>query len=141
MSGVEMFDRAVANAERRGDGAGTSKALAARLVQSLLGDVQYLWDLYFSFGPEEDRGAELMLRGMFEQWAREADSAIERVERIEREEGTVPGFDQLQHQHGRVGAMLSVSLADLDTAREQIRTGQTFTAEEVRRELRLRSQR
>ncbi len=132
MSTLELFDLAVAG---RGEGTvDTTVRLAERLVNSLVTEVQYLWDLFLSFDPEKEPKAEADLRTEFEGWAQRADAAMARVKRWGNQ---VHGFQELQHQHGRVGAMLSVTLEAALRARLQIREGRTHSREEVMRELHL----
>ena len=51
---------------------------------------------------------------------------------------TVQGSKSLRDECGRVSAMLQVTFDELDEAAEQVRRGEVFTIEEVRRELRAR---
>lgn len=140
MSSLALYDTAVAMTG--GNGIGRERAdtrqLAEQLAASLLGDVQNLWDFYLSFSHEQNPGAEERVRAQFEQWARDADAAIERIKQVRREQGEVARYEELYHAHGKVMAMLSVSLEDVREGRAQIRRGEGIPLEEVKRELRLR---
>ncbi|HEX8523122.1 MAG TPA: hypothetical protein VF669_12770 [Tepidisphaeraceae bacterium] len=141
MGRLSVFDRAIATVAIGPRSSGTPGAidLASHLVSSLLGELEYLWTLYFSVDPEADPAAEVELREMFERWADAGDEALDRLARLQREESiAVPSYVELMHGHGRVRAMLSVSLEDLAEVRAQIRRGEVIPLEEVKRELRLR---
>jgi hypothetical protein len=82
-----------------------------------------------------DRQAAALLQGAYEAWARKTESLLSRVAQIERRGRPVAQSDALRDEHGRVLAMLQVSLEDLDVAAEQARQGNVSTLGEVRGEL------
>jgi hypothetical protein len=132
MSSLSLFDLAA--------GAGDPTRLAERLVDAALGSLRYLQELDATFAPAPgrvfDRQAAGLLRSMYEEWGRDSGSVLERVHRVEKSGGrSVEGASRLRDGHGRVMAMLNVTIEDIDLARDQIRRGETFTVEEVRREL------
>lgn len=148
MSSLALFDLAIGAGEPLTDGAPADRTarLAARLVGAALGSLRYLRELDAALAPIGgrvfDRRAAVLLRAMYEEWGRDAESVLERVRRVEQSAGrAVEGAIELRDGHGQVLAMLSVTLEDIDQAREQIRRGETHTIEEVRRELRAASQR
>jgi hypothetical protein len=103
--------------------------------------LRYLQELDTALAPVSGtslgRRAAVMLRSMYQEWARDTESIVERVLRIGQSNGqSLESAVRLRDEHGRVMAMLSVTLEDMDQARDQIRRGETFTIEEVRRELR-----
>lgn len=136
MSTLELFDLAVTGAG--GSSRESAVHLAERFVTSLVAEVNCLWDLYFSFSPDKQPQAEAELRERFEDWAIRAAAVIERVKQWGNR---VNGVQELQHQHGRVGAMLNISPQAYARGFEQIRQGRTRSREEVIRELRVGSQR
>jgi hypothetical protein len=75
---------------------------------------------------------------MYEQWARDAQLLLERVEHLQLQSGRVALADALRRAHGRTRARLSVSLEDMEESLRDLREGRTVPIEEVRRELRLR---
>ena len=150
MSGLSLFDVLMHSAA---DGLPTSATsdtarmaqLADQLVESSLNDHQELERLDHFLAPNDPEQWDLqvaaLLRGMYEQWAREAEGVLERVSQVKRMGGTVQRATELRDGHGRVRAMLSVALTEIAEGRQQLKDGRCRSAEEVRRELRLGSQR
>ena len=118
-------------------------AWVARAVASAVQEVETLRcidnDLRKRGGQAADRAAAELLRGAFEVWAEQATAILNRCDRIRRRGGSVPGNEELDDQHGRVMAMLQVSLDDLDEADAQLRRGEGRTTEEIRNELRAKA--
>lgn len=83
-----------------------------------------------------NRPAALAMRGLYEQWSTQAEELLGRLRQLGLRNFAGADFECLATAVGRTRAMMSVTLESLDRADEQIRTGQTFTLEEVRRELR-----
>ena len=77
-----------------------------------------------------------LIRGMYQQWASDAKSLLDRLANIE---GFGPGTAaaKLHDAYGRTLAMLSISLDDMECARRAIAEGRLLSREEVRRELHL----
>jgi len=82
------------------------------------------------------RPAAVAVRDLYEQWSAQADDLLRRLQQLGLQDLVGADFECLATAVARTQAMLSVTLESLDRADEQIRTGQTFTLEEVRRELR-----
>ncbi len=145
MSSLALFDLAIgAGDPPNGAPADRAARLAERLVDASLGCLRYLQELDVALVPAPgrpfDRRTAVLLRAMYEEWGRDAESVVERVRRVERSGGRlVEGAIRLRDEHGRVMAMLNVTLDDIDEARDQIRRGDTHSIEEVRRELRAAS--
>jgi len=110
-----------------------------QLVQSALTDLTEIESLDSGLAPPDadafDTHAALLLRGMYEQWTRDADAVLERVAKVERMGITVPAAQQLRDAQGRLLAMLQVTLDDIQRGRRQFRQGRTWTREEIRGEL------
>jgi len=121
-----------------------SARIAAQLVRSAITDLEQIRQLGESLAPEDplsfDRPTASLLRGMYEAWASEAKLLLERVRQIEQITGPVAGSDSLRDAIGRTFARLSVSLDDVEESLRDISEGRTVSAEEIRRELRLRVQ-
>jgi hypothetical protein len=84
---------------------------------------------------EFDPHAALLLRGMYEQWTRDADAVLERVAKVEHMGIAVPSAGILRDAQGRQLAMIQVTLDDIQHGRRQFRQGRTWTREELRGEL------
>lgn len=82
-----------------------------------------------------DPQSAILLRGMYEQWTRDADAIIERVAKVEGMGITVPSGNKLRDAQGRLLAMLQVTLDDIQRGRRQFRQGRTWNREEIRGEL------
>ena len=145
MSSLALFDLAIGvggpSLPAGGEAADRTGRLAERLVDAALGELRYLQELDAALAPGPgrafDRRAAVLLRAMYEEWGRAADAALQRIRRVELSTGrAVADCPRLRDAHGRVMAMLSVTLEDIDEARDQIRRGETYSIEEVRRELR-----
>ncbi|HSU66075.1 MAG TPA: hypothetical protein VLJ39_04355 [Tepidisphaeraceae bacterium] len=83
----------------------------------------------------DPHGAAAM-RSLYQQWASQADELLARLRNYGLHEQLEEKYEELERAVGRTLAMLSVTLDSLAQADEQARTGQTFSLEEVRRELR-----
>jgi hypothetical protein len=144
MSALLLFDFAF-SAGQAADAAPQQHAdrlarLAEQLVAASLGELAAVSGLDASLAPrgpgEFDRQAAVLLRGMYEQWSRDADAVIERAGRVARLGRDVPRLTELRDEQGRVLAMLKSSIEDIEQARRQVRAGPTFTTREVRDALR-----
>lgn len=118
--------------------------MARQLADAALAEVRQIQMIEEGLAPAElthfDRPTVVLIRGMYEQWAHEAQSLLDRIRRAEQKFGPVPCADELRDALGRTLAMLSVSLEDMEAGRREIAEGRLLSAEEVRRELRLSPQ-
>jgi hypothetical protein len=116
--------------------------VAAQVIEGALSDLQQIEKLDASVAPDDPSQFDLRtasaLRQMYEQWARDAQLLLERVEHLQLQSGRVALADALRRAHGRTRARLSVSLEDMEESLRDLREGRTVPIEEVRRELRLR---
>ncbi|HEY2588747.1 MAG TPA: hypothetical protein VGI81_23595 [Tepidisphaeraceae bacterium] len=121
--------------------AGRSTDVARQLVEAALGELDRIGKLDQSLAPADpaqfDRKTAALIRGLYEQWAREAESLLDRVAQAERRFGPVARSRELHDAVGRTAAMLSISLDDMEAARRDVAEGRLFSREEARRELRL----
>jgi hypothetical protein len=116
--------------------------VAAQVIEAALSDLQQIEKLDASVAPDDPSQFDLRtasaLRQMYEQWARDAQLLLKRVEHLQLQSGRVALADALRRAHGRTRARLSVSLEDMEESLRDLREGRTVPIEEVRRELRLR---
>ena len=147
MSGLPLFDVLISSSAdatedsvSRGLGERMGQ-LADQLIESCLNDCQELDRLDRLLAPREpehwDMRVAALIRGMYEQWAQEVESVLERITLVKRLGGSVGRVQELCDQHGRVRAMLSISLQDIAEGQKQIKEGRCRSLQEVRRELRL----
>jgi hypothetical protein len=83
-----------------------------------------------------DRAGAVAMRRLYQQWADQADDFLRLLRGHGLRERLGAKFEELEAAVGRTLAMLSITLESLERAEEQFRTGQTYTLEEARRELR-----
>jgi len=144
MSALPLLDMYLAIAREPGAASARSREhlrqVAERLVESALSEHRHLDQLDTAVSPAEAPGtgarAAALMRKLYEQWTCEAEALLQRVTALEHDGVHVGGAEELRHQHGRVRAMLSVTLEDIERGRQQFRDGRWRTIEEVRRELR-----
>ena len=146
MSALPLFDFILSSAGTGPSGTGRPTAvdrlarLAERLIASALEELRGIREFDVCLAPaspaEFDRQAAMLLRGMYEQWVRDADAVLDRVGRVTRLGRKVAGADDIRNEQGRVLAMLGTTIDELEESRRLFRTGRTYSAEEVRRELR-----
>lgn len=124
-----------------GDGAVRLAAIAAELVQSAIEEIRHIEKLDEGLAPSDpshfDRQTIALLRGMYEEWAMDAEALLERIARLEQTGSSIPASDLLRDAHGRTRAMLAISLDELEEGHRAAITGKGIPIEEVRRELRL----
>jgi hypothetical protein len=136
MVALPLFDIVMSSehAERSAD-------VATQLVAAALAELRGIEKLDQSLlAPDPaqfDRRTAALIRGLYERWAHEAEALLDRVTQTERRFGPVTGANELRDEFGRTMAMLSVSLDDMEAARQDVAAGRLFSIEEVRRELRL----
>src|SRR6185312_968427 len=120
-----------------------AREVAAQLVEASLSELLQIQSLEQHVLPKDpmafDRPTAALLRGLYETWAYEAESLMDRIATMKARGDAVAGFDGLVDAHGRTRAMLSVSLHSIERGLKDIAEGRTLSAEEVRRELRLRA--
>src|SRR5438067_8581014 len=116
-----------------------SAKVAAELIRSALGEIRHIENLDESLAPGDpsqfDRQTVALLRGMYEEWARQAEALLDRVAPLERA-GPIAGAEALRDAQGRTWAMLSIPLDRLERSHKDAVEGRTIPVEEVRRELR-----
>jgi hypothetical protein len=78
------------------------------------------------------------LRAEFQEWVRDAEAAHARAQQLERQGLSVAGAAELDNLIGATLAMLQVTLEDHFRSLDQIAGGQTFSIEDLRRELQLK---
>ncbi len=86
-----------------------------------------------------DRPVETAVRAQYQAWVAAAEGLTARVVAVAGRGGPVLGTDDLRHTIGKTMAQLSVSLASMEESARDVAEGRFVTAEEVRRELRLRA--
>lgn len=118
--------------------------IAGQLAKGMLSELRQIQSIEESLAPAGltsfDRPTAALIRGLYEQWAREAESLVDRIRQAQQRFGAVAHADALRDALGRTLAMLSVSLDDMEQGRREIAEGRVLSAEEVRRELRLSAQ-
>jgi hypothetical protein len=146
MSALPLFD--IVLAARRGHGPSSADSterlarLTERLIRSALVELQQIEALDACLAAPDvsafDEQAATLLRGMYDQWARDADAVIDRVSRAQRVGVSVAAdLDELRDAQGRVRAALAVTPQAVAEAHAQFAAGRSRTLEEVRRELRV----
>jgi len=118
--------------------------MAGQLAEAALGELRQIETIEEGLAPAGlthfDRATVALVRGMYEQWAHETESLLDRIVQAERKFGAVPRVQSLRDALGRTLAMLSVSLDDMEAGRRELMEGRVVSGEEVRRELRLGAQ-
>jgi hypothetical protein len=146
MSALSLFD--IVLAARRGQGSSSAAGmerlarLTEQLIRSALLELQQIEALDACLAAPDpttfDEQAATLLRGMYDQWARDADAVLDRVTSAQSLGVPVdPAFDELRDAQGRVRAALAVTPQAVAEAHAQFAAGRTYTLEEVRRELRV----
>ncbi|HEX4792302.1 MAG TPA: hypothetical protein VH370_00835 [Humisphaera sp.] len=115
--------------------------VASQFIAAALTDLDGISKLDMTLMPvgrQVERQHASLLHGMYGDWAVQAESLLERIERLERRIGKkLPRADELRDAHGRTRAMLSISVEDMEQARKDILEGRTIPAAEVRRAIRM----
>jgi hypothetical protein len=139
MTALPLFDSIFQVASRDPDGTAPVPArlaiLAAQLIRSTLTDLSEIESFDLALAPADadsfDSQAAVLLRGMYEQWARDADAVLERAGKVQRTGLTVNGIQDLRDAHGWLLAILQISLDDIARGRRQFRQGPTWTKERL----------
>ena len=125
------------------DDAEHCRGLARRLIESILLDRTEIEKFDDVLSPDDplqfDRESASVIRQMYEQWCHDADALLARIGEVERRFGSIAGSDELRRLFGTTMAMLSISLDHMESATQDILKGRLHSAEEVRRELQLRT--
>jgi hypothetical protein len=136
MVALPLFDVVMSSAQ-----AERSMDVAGQLIESAVAEVHQIEKLDESLAPSDptqfDRQTAALIRGMYEQWAHDVESLLNRIAQVEKRFGRVPAAGELRDIHGRTMAMLTISLDDMESGRRDIAAGRLLSAQEVRRELRL----
>jgi DNA-binding transcriptional regulator YbjK len=85
-----------------------------------------------------DRETAIVLRGMYEENACEAERILARVQRVERLGNTVKNSEVLRQWHRRTRAMLSISLDEIARSLQDVKQGRVISGTQVRNELHAR---
>lgn len=143
MSALPLFDSVLLTAA--GDAPAKASAIdrlahfSEQLVRSAMTDLAEIESIDSGLAQPDrdafDPQSAVLLRGMYEQWTRDADAVLERVAKVERMGIAVTPAQDLRDAQGRLLAMLQVTLDDVQRGRRQIRQGRIWTREEIRGEL------
>jgi len=139
MVALPLFDVVMSS-----DRAERTVSMAGQLVEGALGELRRIQNIEEGLAPAGlthfDRPTVALIRGMYEQWAHEAQSLLDRITQAQQKFGAIPKSEELRDALGRTLAMLSVSLDDMEAGRRDIVEGRVLSGEEARRELRLSAQ-
>jgi hypothetical protein len=116
--------------------------LAEQMVAASLTSGKMLRELRDRMFPSHPEPAAVAvaqtLRAEFQEWVRDAEAAHARAQQLERQGLSVAGAAELDNLIGATLAMLQVTLEDHFRSLDQIAGGQTFSIEDLRRELQLK---
>jgi hypothetical protein len=141
MSALPLFDSVFLTATAQQPAPSTLDRVARfseQLVRSSLTDLAEIEALDSGLAQPDgafDAQSAVLLRGMYEQWTRDADAVLERVAKVERMGIKVPAAGDLRDAQGRLLAMLQVSLDEIQQGQRQFRQRRIWTREELRGEL------
>src|SRR5258706_3749981 len=143
MSALPLFDSvllaATGDASAKASAIGRLARFSEQLAQSAMTDLAEIESLDAGMASTDDDAfdaqAAVLLRGMYEQWTRDADAVLERIAKVERMGIAVSTAPKLRDAQGRLLAMLQVTLDDVQRGRRQFRQGRVWTREEIRGEL------
>lgn len=143
MSSIPLFDYALSSANRLSSREQTRLTrFAESLVKSVLDDVDRL-ELFEESVPANPSGGEakfdydvaVLLRYNYEECVKRAEQVLQRVERLEARGQKVKGAERLRDAHGRLAAMMSISLDKLMGVEKPSRKQKVHPASELRHEL------
>lgn len=109
------------------------------LANSLVADVKLLRQIdneLWSGDANADRILFQLVYAEFEQWTKQAEVVLKRIDWLQRRGRKVAQADDLLDYHGRTLARLQVTLDDEDEVDAEFNRGEVLTVEEVRNELR-----
>ena len=139
MSALPLFDSILLRAAGKATAGDRVARFAGQLVRSAMNELADIESLDRGLAQPDGEGFDpqtaVLLRGMYEEWARDADAVLERVAKLERMGIPVTGAEELRDAQGRLRAMLRVSIEDVEGGRRQFRQGRVWTREEIRGEL------
>lgn len=139
MVALPLFDVVMSS-----DRAERAITMAGQLAEGAIGELRQIQTIEEGLAPAGltnfDRPTAALIRGMYEQWAHEAQSLLDRIRDAKPRFGAVLHAEELRDALGRTLAMLSVSLDDMEAGRRDIAEGRVLSSQEVRRELRLSAQ-
>ena len=143
VAGISLLD-AIANAPSTYDGdppADIQVRVANELVAASLDEHRHIEALDVC-GPTGKwrrlyvRETEAQMRQLYEAWLSAARELLARVRDMHKAGHHIERLEALEDAVGLTRALLMTTLDDIERGREQARRGETFTLEEVRRELR-----
>jgi hypothetical protein len=118
-----------------------ARGFAAQVVRAAIVELDQVEKLDENLMPEGssryNRQTAVLLRGIYEEWAHQAEGLLYRLGRLEKRSIVVEGAGELRDAYGRTRAMLSVSPEQLEAAQQDLEAGRVTPLEEVRRELHL----
>src|SRR4051794_14418094 len=86
------------------DQSGRSIRMASELVDAAMSELRSVHKIEETVAPASlvsfDRPTAAMIRGLYEQWAHETESLLERITQAERRFGTVPSAEGLRDALG-----------------------------------------
>ena len=145
MTGAQVFDRISSGEKDSPDFPEAERVLprlAEQMVAASIASGKMLREIRERMFPEEaEPGAIAVaeaLRDEFRQWVQDAEAAYERARQVERAGHPISGSRELNDLIGMTMAMLQVTLDDHFRSLEQIKAGETYTIEELRRDLQLK---
>ena len=145
MTGTQVFDRLARAQNGLGEQVAdreTLARLAEQMVSASVTSGKMLRELRERMFPAiEDPEALAVaktLRCEFEEWVAEAEDVFERARRLEAAGRPIRLTQELGDLIGITRAMLTITLNDHLRSLAQIRTGDTVSMEELRRELQLK---
>lgn len=145
MTGIHVFDRLLLDPQKSIDAPVDPRLLprlAGQMVTAAIASGKMLRELrtrMFPSGREPHAIAVAQaLRDEFEQWAQDAEDALERAEPFAKSGQAIVGADELRDLIGMTKAMLGVTLDSHLRSLEEAASDQTVTIQELRRELQLK---
>jgi hypothetical protein len=137
MVALPLLDFAISTPER----IDAARTISGHFIESILADLGWIKKIDATLIPSTraalERPVVALVRGLYEDWARQAEGLLDRVERLQARSQPIDGYEALRDAHGSTRAMLSISLEAMEQARRDLIEGRTVPAEEVRRGLRV----
>jgi hypothetical protein len=120
-----------------------AQRLAMVLVEALLREAEALNGLDALMYPQNasptDQQRSRQIVEAWHGWIGEAEALLRRLSRMDLSTALRERAEQLQLRWGHAQALIGLSPDRIERARQQIRLGETVGAEEIRRELQLRT--
>src|SRR6185503_15230150 len=138
MSALPLFDIVLSFGSGKGQSDSGASARISRvgseLVRAAIAEFEQIEALDETMAPASpddfDPHTAVLIRGMYDQWSRDADALLGRVATALSKGAQIEGADRLRDVVGRTMAMLSVSLEDIARGRRQFEEGRFHTIEE-----------